>query len=288
MTGAASKSTLSVTAARTAWLEHPHFRYRGCASDPDDPQRMAGNPELPVGAHHAPDVDGGEGQRERRAREDAAIEVCLNCPVMVACDRYANSVTPEGKLAEPDGVWGGRTALERHKALIAARHAAPPAPDRRFDTPQKRAVLKALAAFGDPYDVAAWAGVDVRTANWQRSSLVRLLGLPKDVSRMRALAVARERGLLDGVDVRADDGSVPAVPPPTRMPDPEPVPAPVQTSAVPVPVEDRCEPVRVPAPRRGRFVDVDGQLSLDAMLAELADVHPLFPTAEADRLGAAA
>lgn len=289
MTGTADKSTLSVAAAREAWLEHRHFRYRGCAPLPDDPQRMAGNPELPVGAHHAPDVDGGEGQKERRAREDAAIEVCLNCPVMVACDRYANSVTPEGKLAEPDGVWGGRTALERHKALVKARHAAPPAPDRRFHTPQKRAVLKALALFWDPYDVAAWAGVDVRTANWQRSNLVTLLGLPRTASRAQLLAAAGERGLLEGVEVRVDDGSVPAVPPPTRMPDPEPEPAETPVAEDPAGVPP-AEPVHAAAPRRGRFVDVDGQLSLwEAELVEpvLATVHVLYPAAGSECLEAA-
>jgi hypothetical protein len=301
MTGTTDKP-LSVVGAREAWLEHRHFRYRGCAPHPDNPQRMAGNPELPLGAHHAPDVDGGEGQKERRAREDAAIEVCLGCPVMVACDVYANSVTPEGKLAEPDGVWGGRTGLERHKALIKARHAAPAAPDRRFETPQKQAVLKALASFWDPYDVAAWAGVDVRTANWQRSSLVRLLGLPKDVSRMRALAVARERGLLDGVEVRPDDGSVPAVPPPTRMPAPGPVleetPGPCRSvpDAGPGRAEPPAsraedgpyEPTRVPSPRRDRFADVDGQLALwEAELTDLAEVHDLFPTSN-ERLETAA
>lgn len=308
MTGATSKPTLSVAAARRAWEEHPYFRYRGCASDPDNPHRMAGNPELPVGAHHAPDVDGGEGQKERRAREDAAIEVCLNCPVMVQCDAYANSVTAEGKLAEPDGVWGGRTALERHKALIKARHAAPPAPDRRFHTPQKEAVLRALAVCWDPYEVASRAGVDVRTANWQRSSLTTLLGLPRTASRAQLLAAAGERGLLEGVDVVADDGTVPAVPPPTRMPDPEPAvdPAPVESSvprptplaAAPERGEPRVsraqaepyEPVRVPSPRRGRFADVDGQLALwEAELEEpvLATVHVLYPAAGTECLEAA-
>jgi hypothetical protein len=35
---------------------------------------------------------------------------------------------------------------------------------------------------------------------------------------MRALAAARERGLLEGVVLVADDGSVPAIPPPTKLP----------------------------------------------------------------------
>ncbi|MCX5000949.1 WhiB family transcriptional regulator [Streptomyces longwoodensis] len=268
------------------WLEHRHFRYRGCAPDADDPQRMAGNPDLPVGAHHGPDAFVAEGQRERLAREAAAVEVCLSCPVMVACDAYASSVVTGAdgvaRLAQPDGVWGGRRALERHRVFIAARHAVVAAPDRRFETAQKRAVLRALAGVWDPYEVAAAAGVDVRTANWQRSSLVRLLGLPKDVSRMRALAAARERGLLEGVVVVADDGSVPAVPPPTRLAGPtqlilfEPPGSPVEP-----PIRRR---VRVVSRRSPRVVSVP--LTLDEVLVP-APVLPLFPTASSSRKAAA-
>ncbi|QLJ06772.1 WhiB family transcriptional regulator (plasmid) [Streptomyces sp. NEAU-sy36] len=210
---------------RRAWVEHPHFRYRGCAPDPDDPLRMVGDPGLHVGAHHGPDAFAPEGQKERRAREERAIEVCLNCPVMVQCDRYASSVTPDGRLAEPEGVWGGRRSLERHKALIQARVAVTAAPDSAFQTEQKQAVLAALARCWEPLAVAAAAGMDVRTANWQRSQLVRLLGLPKTVSRMRVLAAARERGLLDGVRVMPDDGTVPALAPPTKLPAPAQAPA---------------------------------------------------------------
>lgn len=225
-------------------LEHPYFRYRQCAPDADNPLRMVGNPDLHVGAHHGPDLWAPEGQRERRAREELAIEVCLTCPVMVACDAYASSVRADGKLAEPDGVWGGRRSLERHRALIAARHAVAAAPDRVFHTAQKQAVLRALAVCWDPFEVAAAAGVDVRTANWQRSSLVRLLGLPKTASRMRALAAARERGLLDGVALVVDDGTVPAIPPPTKLPVPKPEP---ELPAVPVQLSFES---LVPATRR--------------------------------------
>jgi hypothetical protein len=266
---------------RREWVEHPHFKYRGCAPDPDDRMRMVGNPELHVGAHHGPDAWAPEGQIERRVREERAIEVCLNCPVMVLCDRYASSVTAEGRLAEPEGVWGGRRALERHRALIASRHAVAAAPDRRFHTEQKQAVLRALAACWDPFEVAAAAGVDVRTANWQRSSLVRLLGLPKTATRMRALAVARERGLLEDVQVVADDGSVPAIPPPTKttVPDTEPAVAPavpvgpvvlelVAAPAHPAP-EGRCRVVR---PRRRRVAAVPGQLSLDDALTPVTSL----------------
>jgi hypothetical protein len=262
---------------RTEWLEHSHFRYRGCAPDPDDPLRMAGNPELHVGAHHGPDAFAPEGQKERWAREEAAIEVCLGCPVMVACDRYASSATSEGKLAESDGVWGGRRSLERHRAFIKERHALAAAPDRRFRTPQKRAVLRALAVCWDPFEVAERAGVDVRTANWQRSSLVRLLGLPKDVSRMRALAVARERGLLEDVDLVPDDGMVPAVPPPTKVSAPvEPLQLVLWDGQV-----DHTEPAaRRPgraARHRARGGGPVSSLTLDDALA-LAPVTPLFPS----------
>lgn len=214
-----SKSGKSSEVLHREWLEHPRFRYRGCAPDVDDPTRMAGDTSLHVGAHDEPDAFSPEGQRKRRAREEAAVEVCLGCPVMVACDAYATSVTPDGRLAQPRGVWGGRRALERHKLLIARRAAAVAAPDSRFETEQKQAVLRALAVCWEPFEVAARAGLgsDVRKANWQRSSLVRLLGLPKDATRMQALEAARGRGLLDGVTVVADDGTVPAVPPPTPM-----------------------------------------------------------------------
>ncbi|MFE1451912.1 WhiB family transcriptional regulator [Streptomyces olivaceoviridis] len=265
---------------RREWVIHPHFRYRGCAPDPDDPMRMAGDPSLHVGAHNGPDAFLPEGQVERREREAKAIEVCLNCPVMVQCDAYASSVRPDGRLAEPEGVWGGRRALERHKALIAARHAVPAASTRRFQTAQKRAVLAALASCWDPFDVAEAAGMDVRTANWQRSSLVRLLGLPKDVSRMRALAVARERGLLEGVELVPDDGSVPAIPPPTRLPvgpqqlymwgvEEFPAPVEVQPSA--------GRGVRSPS-MRVKFKRVEGQEDLVMVEADsLAEVHEMFP-----------
>jgi len=275
-----TSETISVEAARTAWLEHKHFGSRGCAPHPDNPLRMAGNPDLPVGAHHAPDAFTAETPAERKAREEAAIEVCLNCLVMVACDRYATSVTADGKLAEPDGVWGGRRALERHRALIAARHAVPAAPVERLRTPQRLAVLRALAQCWDPYEVAARAGVDVRTANWQRARLRTQLGLPRKASRAQLLAAARERGLLDGVTVVADDGSVPAVPPQTKTaPETSAVTAVVPSSATSVeaPDTDRSAgPLRVRSPRRDRFADITGQLELP-LWGDLAPVHSLFP-----------
>jgi len=89
------------------------------------------------------------------------------------------------------------------------------APDRLVRTPQKSAVLLALAMCTDASEVAAAAGVDVRTANWQRSRLVTQLNLCKETAtRGELLAEAVRRGLLDGGLVVADDGTVPAVPPP--------------------------------------------------------------------------
>jgi len=84
---------------------------------------------------------------------------------------------------------------------------------RKLRTPQKQAVLGALAVCWDPAEVMVRAELrDVRTANWQRSQIVRLLGLAKSATRMEVLEAATGRGLLDGVTVVADDGSVPAVP----------------------------------------------------------------------------
>lgn len=232
-----------------AWTEHPYFRYRGCAPDADDPRRAAGNPELTLDAWHGPDVDGGEAQPDRVRREHAAVEVCLSCPVMVQCDVYASSVRLDGKLAEPGGIRGGRTALERHRRFIKARHqvasVVEPAPVEQLKTAQKRAVLKALAAYADPVDVAFAAGMDLRTANWQVSRLRTQLGLPDTASRTELLEAAATRGLLEGVRI---------------VPDGEP-----------------ARP-RVPSPPRARFAHVAGQLSLwESELAELAPVHDLFP-----------
>lgn len=206
-------------ALRQAWEEHPHFRYRGCAPDVDVPGMAAGDVSLSLDAWHGEDRDGSEPQREREARQEAAVEVCLSCPVMVQCDAYANSVVVEGgkaRLAEPDGIWGGRLALERHRAFIQRRHeVAAAAPVRQMRTPQKLRVLEALAVHTAPEAVAAAAGVDVRTANWQRSRLVTQLNLcKKTATRCELLAAAVVQGLLEAGRVRADDGTVPAVPAP--------------------------------------------------------------------------
>ncbi|MFD7995555.1 WhiB family transcriptional regulator [Streptomyces mexicanus] len=260
----AEKTTVQL---RREWLEHPHFRYRGCAPDPDDPLRMAGNPELHVGAHHGPDAFSPEGQRERRAREEQAIEVCLSCPVMVQCDAYASSVVWSAgvpRVAEPDGVWGGRTSLERHRMLIRSRPERQAAPKRLIQTEQRLLVLRALAAHTAPEAVAEAAGVDVRTANWQRSRLVTQLGLDKrSATRVELLRVAVERGLLDASVVVGDDGSVPAVPPPSYAASTPPAAAPVALASFTDRGRAGAKRVRrAGRPRRGQGGAVPGQLFL--------------------------
>jgi hypothetical protein len=145
---------------------------------------------------------------EREARKAAAVEVCLNCPVMVQCDAYANAVGADGKLVEPEGIRAARTALERHRALIRVRQVVSPepAPVEQLQTEQKLAVLRALAAHADPERVAGAAGVDVRTANWQRTRLATQLGLPRSVSRRELLDAAVARGLLRSDEVVDDPG----------------------------------------------------------------------------------
>lgn len=265
----------SSIALRRAWEEHPHFRYRGCAPDPDVPGKSAGDPSLSLDAWHGVDRDGSEPQRERLAREAAAVEVCVGCPVMVQCGAYASSVVTEGgrtRLAEPAGIWGGELALERHRAFIRRRHeVAGPAPKRLMRTPQKLRVLEALAVHADAVAVAQAAGVDVRTANWQRSRLVTQLSLDKETAtRTQLLEAAVVQGLLDAARVVVDDGSVPAVPPPSSKPSGLEAAEPTQLelwsgvlpSAAPAPRPVR---VRVRRPRPARSARV------------VAPVVPLFP-----------
>ena len=264
-------------ALRKAWEESPRYRYRGCAPDVDEPGRAAGNLALTLDAWSGEDRDGSEPQRERLAREQAAVEVCLGCPVMVQCAAYANSVVvQEGKarLAEPDGIWGGELALERHRAFIRRRHeVAVPAPARQMRTPQRLRVLEALAVHESPEAVAQAAGVDVRTANWQRSRLVTQLNLDKETAtRRELLAAAVERGLLDAAVVVADDGRVPAVPPPAPKPS---GPGAVE-SVEPTQLElwSGALPPAAPVPRP-RPVRV--QRSLPRPARAVAPVVPLFP-----------
>lgn len=267
-------------ALRRVWEEHPYFRYRGCAPDVDVPGRAAGDLSLSLDAWHGEDRDGAEEPREREARQAAAVEVCLSCPVMVQCDAYASSVVVEGgkaRLAEPVGIWGGRTALERHRAFIRRRHeVAVPAPRRLMRTPQKLRVLEALAAHTDAEAVAAAAGMDVRTANWQRSRLVTQLGLDKvTATRGELLRAAVEQGLLDAAVVVADDGRVPAVPSSAARPaaDGPGGAEPVERAPGPVVLHDRIR-----RPSRGRRpVAGPGQLSLDDVLAPVVSLYRSEP-----------
>ncbi|MET8571817.1 hypothetical protein [Streptomyces sp. NPDC004783] len=277
--------------ALQVWVEHPYYRYRGCAPDVDVPGRAAGDTALSLDAWHGSDRDGSEPQREREARQVAAVEVCLSCPVMVQCDAYANSVVVEDgkpRLAEPEGIWGARTALERHRAFIKRRHeVAVPAPAEQLKTPQKLRVLEALAVHVSPEAVAEAAGVDVRTANWQRSRLVTQLNLDKGTAtRRELLAAAVERGLLDAAVVVGDDGRVPAVPPPSPS-----RPAAAGAGAVTGGVEEGAVPssavpsvlhgrVRRPGRGRRRVIVGPGQLSLDDFLAPVVNVFPRNETLE--------
>ena len=64
-----------------------------------------------------------EGERgaARSSREEAAKEICMNCPVRISCADHAL------KVREPYGVWGGMTEDEREehhvrqKALVRAQ-----------------------------------------------------------------------------------------------------------------------------------------------------------------------
>ncbi|MER8002995.1 WhiB family transcriptional regulator [Streptomyces sp. NPDC095613] len=211
--------TMSPSAAHRALTEHPLYRYRGCQPDADDPRMSAGDPDLPVDAWGPWTGDGSEPQAERYARERAAVAVCGFCPVRDACRIYANSETADGALAEPEGVWGGELALERHRALIRRRKTAldtgtaPSIAGRRpardlamCRTPQKQAVLRSLARETDEELVAYRAGMDVRTANWTRSLLCKLLGVDRETAtRETLLDAARRHGVLPrGVRVRRD------------------------------------------------------------------------------------
>ncbi|MFI0156263.1 WhiB family transcriptional regulator [Streptomyces lydicus] len=185
--------------------EHRHYAYRGCAPDPDEPTRAQGDLELRVDAWLPFTEEGGEAPSVRVAREKAAAAVCASCPVMAQCRAYGLSETPDGKLTEPEGVLGGMRSLERHRDLIERRRTTVPVPaldaaDPRLDearTPQKQAVLAALARESDEELVAYRAGMDVRTANWHRAILCGLLGLDKDVaSRGELLTRADELKVL--------------------------------------------------------------------------------------------
>ncbi|MFH9425995.1 WhiB family transcriptional regulator [Streptomyces sp. NPDC017529] len=203
--------------AFTSLIDHRHYRYRGCAPDPDQPTQAQGAPHMPVDAWIAPTVDGGESKRDRAAREKSAVAVCAACPVTKECRTYGLALDPGGRLlAEPEGIWGGMTSLERHRHLIerrkddAAFQAEYAAEQRRraireASTPQKQAVLVALARETDERMVAWRADMDVRTANWHRASLTGLFGLDRETAtRRQLLTAARKLGVLGPIPVRRD------------------------------------------------------------------------------------
>lgn len=286
-------------AAYVAWTEHRFFKYRGCAPDPDNPRLAAGWVErdgkpvqVPVDAWHGPDKDGGENQRVRRERQATAKELCGRCPVMAECDAYA-MLAP----AQADGIRAGRTVRERGRLVEAPKRAVPvQVPVDQLRTPQKLAVLRALAAHTDEYRVAIESGLGVRGTNWQRAILTSKLGLPHTATRVELLAAAVARGLVDAALVVSDDGAVPAVPPSTRKllievdgqfllwpSDPSEV---KETASVRR-GSGRCS--GRPRSLRGRFRSVAGQESFEVPVtvpAEWADVAALFPSAPA--LGVAA
>ncbi|MFD8384271.1 WhiB family transcriptional regulator [Streptomyces sp. NPDC059679] len=205
--------------ARQQLVEHRRYRYRGCAlsPEPDFPGQSLGDPALSVDAWGTLDLPDGrtEPQPDRLARERAAIGACASCPVLAECQAYAMSVTPDGRLAEQAGIWGGIRSLDRHRALIQRRQAASvtiPAAEVSESvlsvarTAQKQAVLRALAREVDEELVAYRSGMDVRTANWHRAILCGLLGLDKDTaSREQLLTTAQRLGILpERVLIRPD------------------------------------------------------------------------------------
>ncbi|MFF6903482.1 WhiB family transcriptional regulator [Streptomyces hydrogenans] len=218
--------------ALRALTEHRHYAYRGCAPDPDKPRYSAADDRLPLDAWGGSTVDGGIPQLARNAWQRRAIAICERCPVLAACRTYANSELPEGGLAEPDGVQGGQTALDRHRALIDRRTATPttapsPAPtgtttllsperlaEARSAT--KLAILRALAVETDEELVAYRAGMDLRSANWQRSALCKIFGLDKETAtRAELLAAAVAHRVLPARTRIVPDGPWPIAAAPT-------------------------------------------------------------------------
>lgn len=217
------------TIARQQLTDHPHYKYRGCAPDQDDPRMSAADPALSVEAWLPYTGDGAEPQRDRIARERAATAICGHCPVVALCAAYANTETEDGHLAEPEGIWGGEGSLSRHRALVARRSAALAAAAPRETTrgagaqhlveartPQKRAVLLSLARETDVELVAYRAGMDVRKSNWHRSALVRMLGLNKEsATRDQLLAAAVHHRLIPRSTRIRPDGRWPLAAAPT-------------------------------------------------------------------------
>ncbi|MFI9194114.1 hypothetical protein ACIG0A_33050 [Streptomyces californicus] len=223
-------TTVDAIAARQRLVDDRHYKYRGCAPDPDLPTMAAGDPDVPLDAWGPYTDDGAEEQKTRLDREEAALKICGRCPVVTLCRIYANTTVMETdahgrqveRLVEPEGVMGGQKALTRHKALIAWKHAeaatavAPARDLADARTPQKAEVLNALALEVVDVRVARRAGMDLRTCNWHRSVLCQLLGLDKETAtRDELLAAAVLRGLLPSAAGVVWDGLWPIAAAPT-------------------------------------------------------------------------
>lgn len=188
------------------------YAYRGCAPDPDQPTHAQGDLDVSINAWLPYTDDDGETPAARNARQAVAVAVCNTCPVLAQCRTYALSETDDGRLSEPEGVWGAMLPLARRTAKTPDQAAAA-VDERRLAecrTDQKQALLRSLAAHVDEELVAYGAGMDVRTANWHRSLLCGLLGLDKETAtRQELLDTARALGVLPAGTRAVPDGDVP-------------------------------------------------------------------------------
>ncbi|MFB7359640.1 WhiB family transcriptional regulator [Streptomyces gardneri] len=205
--------------AHTAYLaltEHRHYAYRGCAPDPDNPRHSAADPDLPLDAWGGTTVDGGLPAAERVDQQRRAIAICKRCPVLAECHTFAML----GGLAETEGIQGGMTAGKRVRTAREATTAGSSAsgPSRPLSHEQvleaisspKRAVLRELARETDAELVAYRAGMDLRTANWQRAALCTLLGLDKETAtRAQLLQAAVDHRILHARTRIVSDGPTP-------------------------------------------------------------------------------
>lgn len=196
-------------AAYDRLTSHPHWDYRACAPDPDNPEVTAADPDVPIGVWLTPDQ---ESQKTRPARERQALALCAACPVRTACLTYALSYETGRKNQD---IWGGMTAEQRKAVLLAHKTAqttprqAPAGP-----SPLDLRVLHALAAHRAPTAVARAAGLTVTRANWHRSKLVTAHGLdPATTTRAQLLYAARRAGHLPPtIVIVADRGITAAIP----------------------------------------------------------------------------
>lgn len=291
---------MSHSEAEKAFYEHRYYRYRGCAPhwDPALAGRVLGDETVPLDAFSASSEDGGEPQKERIEREKRALAVCAACPVVDACRTYANAETADGRLVQPDGIWGGELALTRHRKLIARRSAVTVGPSVKdlaeARTGQKQAVLASLARETDDELVAYRAGMDLRTANWHRSALCSLLGLDKETAtRAQLLAAAvRHEVMPKGVRI-LPDGRWPVAAAPTTdgarqrriaAGAPQQLTIPLWPDGHPAPPTT----VRTPGPNRTRRVAVSGPRRLRIVHTWVAEPLPTPATRTSPTLGAAA